>query len=251
MSPPTIHRGIDDGPPLAGLSPYSNSNRRASASNPNRSYPWLLAFSTMVAGLFCLLYITKPVIQPTLQPPQFTQTKPTPHPTTPAVVDHPSNNKLLPSNDHLPGEQPTITAAPAEPSKNLPTTPSHYNFEETNLRIQHILTADAPGDHQHRIDLEVPVLYQSRNLRWTIDEAAEARSLLARLMNYQEKSLQLRTEGLALRDAWNHLIKRSIPSNELRADSPTLPSNQKDTEDTPRPADLSTPDAIQLKPAGK
>ena len=44
---------------------YSASNRRASpACGAQRAYPWLLFFSTAVAAVFCLLYITKPVIIP-------------------------------------------------------------------------------------------------------------------------------------------------------------------------------------------
>ena len=42
---------------------YSTSNRRASPTcGAQRAYPWLLSSSTAVAALFCLLYITKPVI---------------------------------------------------------------------------------------------------------------------------------------------------------------------------------------------
>lgn len=124
-------------------------------------------------------------------------------------------------------------------------------FEQTNLRIQHILTAEAPGGHLAKIDLDVPVLYQSRNLRWTAEEVAEARELLVRLANYQEKSRAMRAEGVALLDSWNHLVQRSIPDGELRADSPTLPANQEDAASTPRPVGLDTTESIQIKPAGK
>ena len=95
------------------------------------------------------------------------------------------------------------------------------------------------------------MLYQSRNLRWTPAEVAEARELLIRLADYQEKSRTLRLEGAELLDSWNRLIERSIPATDLRADSPTLPTNQQDAADAPRPAGLDTTELIQIQPAGK
>jgi hypothetical protein len=102
-----------------------------------------------------------------------------------------------------------------------------------------------------RIDINVPVLYQSRNLRWTPQECASARELLTRLMDYQEKSLQLRIEGAGLLDSWNQLVGKSLPTAELRADSPTLPDNQQDNADAPRAAGWITADSIQLTAPGK
>ena len=156
----------------------------------------------------------------------------------------------MPSHDRLPGEKDTRgtsldAGAPARASF------APVAFEQTNLRIQHILTAEAPGGHLARINLDVPVLYQSRNLRWTAAEVTEARALLARLADYQEKSRTLRVEGAELLDSWNHLIGRSIPAGDLRADSPTLPANQQDAADAPRPAGLDTRELIQIQPAGK
>jgi hypothetical protein len=163
--------------------------------------------------------------------------------------------KLMPSADRLPGEQKaSITRSkpsPTHPRTALPAPTSAGSFEETNLRIQHILTAEAPGGHLDRIDIDVPVLYHSRTLRWTEQEVAGARDLLVRLMDYQEKSLQLRSDGAALLDAWNRLIGNSIPATELRADSPSLPANQQDAADAPRPAGLSTTESIQIQSSGK
>ncbi len=61
----------------------------------------------------------------------------------------------------------------------------------------------------------------------------------------------LRAEGIGLLDAWNQLIERSIPAAQVRADSPTLPDNQQDAADTPRPAGLLSTDSIQIQPSGK
>ena len=229
--------------------PYSTANRRATnGATASNVYPLLLLMSTAVAGLFCLLYITKPVIvrEPAMAAPATPAKPAPPSPATAQPAD------LMPRRDALPGEnQATVKPVPSDPRGALADAPVSSFFEETNLRIQHVLTAEAPGGHRDRIVLDVPVLYQSRQLRWTPDEVARARDLLVRLMDYQEKSRTLRAEGIGLLDAWNSLIEKSIPAAELRADSPTLPANQQDAADAPRPAGLITTDSIQLQPAGK
>lgn len=227
---------------------YSVSNRRASTGcAAHRAYPWLLLASTGIAALFCLMYITKPVVfasQGQDRTPSLSE--------NPVVPGAPSvQSPLMPDQNRLPGENVQVGSAPSSARSALSQSRSESPFEQTNLRIQHILTAEAPGGHLAKIDLDVPVLYQSRNLRWTPAEVAEARELLARLADYQEKSRALRSEGLALLDSWNHLVGRSIPSGELRADSPTLPMNQQDAADAPRPVGLDTSESIQIKPAGK
>lgn len=226
---------------------YSKTNRRAGVCSAQRAYPWLLFTSTAVAAVFCLMYITKPVILASQGPlldyvEKPVIAKPSPSDTSP----HAKESSLMPSHDHLPGEKLTGQAAPAEPPAHAPAA-----FEQTNLRIQHVLTAEAPGGHLARIDLDVPVLYQSRGLRWTTAEVAEARALLARLSNYQEKSRLLRVEGAELLDSWNHLMERSIPGGALRADSPTLPANQQDAADAPRPVGLNTTDSVKIQASGK
>jgi len=233
-------------------SQFSKSNRRATSNPSQRAYPWLLSASTALAATFCLLYITKPVIQPARPggPPSTPATAP--QPATAALATPPAvRSGLMPSSDRLPGETASTKPLAADPRRILPGPPSASAFEETNLRIQHILTAEAPGGHLDRIDIDVPVLYQSRNLRWTATEVAQARTLLVHLMDYQEKSQALRAEGMQLLDAWNQLIANSIPATDLRADSPSLPANQQDAADSPRPAGSMTTESIQLQPSGK
>jgi hypothetical protein len=233
-------------PPLApalatATAPYSSSNRRASTS---RAYPWLLFTSTSVAALFCLMYITKPVIQ----------TAHSGSPENPMVsknIPHDAKSVLLTGQDRLPDAKPAGKSSRGAGISAGATPSSFTAFEQTNLRVQHILTAETPGGHLAKIDLDVPVLYQSRNLRWTPAEVAEARGLLTRLTDYQEKSRLLRAEGAELLDSWNRLIEHSIPTGILRADSPTLPTNQQDAADAPRPAGLNTNELIQIQPAGK
>lgn len=230
---------------------YSKANRRVGSCTLQSCYPWLLATSTAIAALFCLLYITKPVIVP-----PATSLGNTPA-TPPAPPEHPKRqapqNNLLPGTHSLPGEASSSAAVkptPADPRRALPSPPTSSAFEETNLRIQHVLTAEAPGGHLDRIDIDVPVLYQSRNLRWNAAETAEARKLLTRLMDHQEKTHQLRSDGVELLDAWNALVSKSIPASDLRADSPSLPDNQEDAADAPRPAGFTTTDSIEIQPAG-
>jgi hypothetical protein len=222
---------------------YSASNRRVSSCATQRAYPWLLVASTGIAAVFCLMYITKPVIMVSQgTPPPFEK-----EPIVAKAISTASPSTMLPDQNRLPGEK-----TPANNVRNaLSLSHSETAFEQTNLRVQHILTAEAPGGHLAKIDIDVPVLYQSRNLRWTTAEVAEARDLLARLADYQEKTRSLRSEGVDLLDSWNRLVERSIPSGELRADSPTLPMNQQDAADLSRPAILDTTESIQIKAAGK
>ena len=225
----------------------SQPNRRTASCATHRAYPWLLVASTAIAGAFCTLYITKPVIIAAPTVPPFSAGNPV-TPTPPASQAPPS---LMPNADHLPGEKISARQDPVASQDAHPPLPAAAAFEQTNLRVQHILNAQAPGGLLAKIDLDVPVLYQSRNLRWTPTEVAEARALMLRLQDYQEKSGALRAEGADLLAAWNHIVEKSIPTSVLRADSPALPANQQDAADTPRPAGLNTTGLIQIQPAKK
>lgn len=232
-------------PSLPPTTSYSTANRRAPTHSAMRVYPWLLFLSTGVAALFCFMYITKPVIMasqsistsPSIPPAAFTR----------APIGDVS---LMPNKDRLPGEKTAASSYPSAKSQQSPT-PASARFEQTNLRVQHILSAEAPGGHHAKIDIDVPVLYQSRNLRWTSSQVASARDLLNRLANYQEQTSTLRAEGIELLNSWNRLIEQSIPATDLRADSPTLPTNQQDAAERPHPAFLDTSEAIKIQPIGK
>ena len=229
----------------AATGSYSKANRRVGTSASQRAYPWLLCASTATAAVFCLLYVTKPVIFATGGAAAGTSQAANANTAT-VPADTGVHKSLIPSGDQLPGETQETPAGSPLATLRPPVTSS---FEETNLRVQHILSAEAPGGHASRIDLEVPVLYQSRKLRWTSAEVAEARDLLVRLTDYQEKSRALRGEGVALMDAWNSLLDRSLPTDGLRADSPSLPSNQ--AEPTTAPSTGVTSAApVHLEPSG-
>ncbi len=230
-APPATPPALD--PPPS----YSMANRRAHGICTQRAYPWLLGASMAISATFCLMYISKPVIIAAGSPGDFEKSPA--NRGRPVAASGKSTASLLPDRHRLPGE--TIgsvnSAAPPPPPADV--------FERTNLRVQHILTAEAPGGHLAKIDIDVPVLYRSRELRWTVGDVADARALLDRLTAWRAKSGELRTEGDALLGEWNLLVARSIPAADLRADSPTLPSNQQESAPAPAGANLETA-SIQL-----
>lgn len=190
----------------------TTSNHRRQRGDIQPVYPWMLIASTALAGLFCYLYLTKPVIAlnsstqgiPSSEKNSSTQ-KPDPNTTTP-----PSSVESVESVE--PRELDTSDASP---------------YEETNLRIQHVLSASGPaGEDLGRITLNVPVLYQSGQIRWTPEDIQSAQSLLQRINQHQQKAQQLRQEAVTLIGEWDELMIQSVPEPALRADSPTLPENQ-------------------------
>lgn len=232
----------------AATSNFSSANRRAGQQSVNRAYPWLLFLSTLTAAFFCLLYITKPITGPSAPSgplrPQASSPPATPQATPPAIPPT-TGGRLLPGKA-LP-EPSTPGPTPAQTKLTPASAPMHSTYEETNLRVQHILNAKAPGGHVNRIDIDVPVLYQSRNLRWTTAEVSEARSLMLRLMEHQDKTRQLKAEGQELLAAWSKLMGRSIPGAQLRADSPSLPTNQEDAASHSEQSPANASGVIQLK----
>ena len=219
-------RQIPGIPPSASPASYSTANRRTTACSVQRVYPWLLFTSTAIAATFCLAYVTKPVIlaSPSAIPAgPGTKEVAASGKAQPAIV---ADNNILPNSNRLPGD---ATRAAAESAEGKPPASSQKSdFEETNIRVQHVLDAESPNGEVDRIIVDVPVLYRSRNLRWTQEEAAEARRLLGLLSTHQEKTRALRDEGTVLLDSWNQLMGNSVPSDSLRADSPSLPANQFD-----------------------
>ncbi len=217
---------------------YSTANRRAPGCPIQRLYPWLLFASTAVAATFCLAYISKPVILATPSPSQQEEQKTFSANNTPTST---RPDMLLPDGNALPG-----TGASANRDAT-PPAPLASDFEETNIRIQHVLDAEFPSGDVSRIIVDVPVLYRSRSLRWTQDEAGRARVLLDRLAAYQDQVRNLRSEGTMLLDEWNSLMTGSIPGVALRADSPSLPANQQDDLLPGGPSGSGTVDTIKLQ----
>lgn len=206
--------------------------------------------STVVAGVFCYLYITKPVILPA--PVNSPAAAPAISPVVVQNNPQPGSNPIDPSlsigpaSDRLPGD-PAVSPARA-PLKSAPTTGL---YEESNFSVQHVVTAEAPNGVVKRLDFKVPVLYRSRNLLWTKREVATARELLGRLASYQEKTRALRAEGIALEDAWNQLMERSMPVVGLQADSPSLLGNQERPGATIGTSTTGNGESINIQPNRK
>lgn len=220
-------------------------NRRSNAPCPvQRAYPWLLIASTALAAVFCGLYLNKPVVVAGHGPgPSVTAISPAPPvPAMIAAAPKPADS-LLPRGGNLPGDIAKPQAADPRRLASAGAGPERA-FEETNLRIQHVLKAQGPdGEDLGKIMLEVPVLYRSRALRWTPEEVARARSLMTRIGHYQEAAQIVRNEGRKLLGEWNALVGESIPTPVLRADSPSLSGGlQPSTEEQ-----LDSTQAIEIK----
>jgi len=251
-TPEASNSGIDDsGPPPSGVLPVSHAgkpnSKRPITEQPGYTlaYPWLLLVSTTMAAVFCFMYITKPMntlapsltVRPTTEPAQAPSA---------GKENEVKPSGLLPDPERLPGDGGSPTAQKRDHPRPPRPTPA---FEETNLQIQHVLNAEAPGGDLSRIVINVPVLYQSRNLGWTEEDIGESRKLLVQLTAYQEKVRALREESTALLAAWNRLVDSSIPDSVLRADSPSLTANQGVTEISPKKSGLDSAEAIQIQPS--
>ncbi len=249
-APPSGPRPAVVEPRTLELGPLNPSTNRRAVCPIQRAYPWLLAASTGLAAVFCAMYLTKPVIVPgqaAAAPVETAAPTLVPSP-SPALAATPRTQApLLPTADDLPGDTPA-RPQPADPRRlgSAARDISGSSFEETNLRVQHVLGAQGPnGENLGKILLDVPVLYQSRTLRWTPEDIAEARELLAAIGDYQERSRTLREEAGILLAAWNNLVDGSIPAPVLRADSPSLPSNQSSRKQASE--DLDTVRAIEVR----
>ena len=239
----------------------SRPARSVDPSNANGLYPLLLLLSTSLAAVFCYLYLTKPVI---IQQEPFQSTQPAlvadlgeeiaPEPaagTTPAVA--PDSLALLPNAHSLPGDAPSGAPATTSPldSRGAPSSGSGIGlaYEETNLKVQHVMTAQANGVDLGKIILDVPVLYETRRLRWTPNDIQEARAVLIRLSAYQDKLRNLKAEGSFLLDSWNNIMARTIPTQAVRADSPSIPENQGETPSSSSTGPADEALMLQPKPA--
>jgi len=127
-------------------------------------YPVMLIGSTLLAAVFCVLYLTKPVVQVVAAPSEAAAGEPA-APAAPA--DPPTrlaaatpDPSILPDTTRLPGDPGARTASPApgERTAELPAGTAGTELEETNLKIQHVLSAESPEGELARIVIDVPVL---------------------------------------------------------------------------------------------
>ncbi len=218
---------------------------RASA-RLERAYPWLLGASTCLSAMLCWMYVTKPVIA-TVSVGNDPDALALAGLTEDAAVTRAGNadagpraGDLVPSDTDLPGSQPPAPQAAGQAGGGSPEaiTPQRLaegagadaaamtlGWEATNLKVQHILSADGGNGALEKIVINVPVLYETRTMRWTSADIVKARDVLSRLMLYERNLSNLRQEGQVLLKDWNELLEETVPAPSLRADSPSLPYN--------------------------
>lgn len=195
------------------------------------TYKFLLSFSTLCAVSFCWLYVTKPaqVIGSSFA----NDLTPVEKEMTETVTDKAEISSFAAlASSSLPGDRaqrPMVANAKAKsstiPLAKTASTDGRVGWEETNDRIQHVLTAQE-GNHTERIILQVPVIYQTRGLRLGTQEAKEAARILRALKIYQQQITKLYQDGKNIQQAWDSLLLRAQPISALRADSPSLPDTQ-------------------------
>ena len=238
-------RASDNTQMHAGM--ISHGDAPAEAGQLEKAYPWLLGVSTCLSALLCWMYVTKPVIvndvvgAPAAEAGQELVARDAGKSDN-AVVPVTTSNEpsLMPSSDQLPSANPSAKAVAAQNTKvpevidpRMLSQARHearergvgVGWEKTNLKVQHILSADTGTGENEKIVINVPVLYETRSMRWTPDKIEQAREVLARLMLYERNLNNLRNEGSAILADWNAIIKDTVPASTLRADSPSLPYN--------------------------
>ena len=217
----------------------------------NNAYPWLLGVSTCLSGVLCWMYVTKPVqvIAATNSAAQQEQAGAVQSASVSGTSESSNAGKasakstsaqLIPSDDALPGNgeaegkgarlSESGALKKADPRKIM-ALGDGSGWETTNSRVQHILNADAGGGDVTKIVLNVPVLYQTRSMRWTPTDVQKARDVLTRLMIYEGNLAKIKHEGQLLLRDWNSLLEKTVPAAALRADSPSLPYNYSQSSD--------------------
>lgn len=198
---------------------------QSNTSEITLTYKFLLILSTLSAVFFCYLYVTKPIEKIIYKD----------------AIDSSGGEELSEdsvsdpaapiagfeslSSNSLPGEN-TDTAKDNKlagvPLPETPATEGKIGWEETNDRIQHVVTAEY-GQQSQRVLIEVPVIYETRGLRLGPEQAKEAQRVLRALKIYQQQIKKLHQDGKNIQMAWNSLLMSAQPIQALRADSPSLP----------------------------
>lgn len=207
-----------------------STNTHSPSSEVSLTYKFLLTFSTLCAVFFCWLYVTKPTQVINATPAGDSKLVAEPEPPTSGEADSSSFESL--TSNALPGdspERPKATDAHSSsstiPLAKTASTDGQLGWEETNHRVQHVLTAQN-GTSSERIILQVPVIYQTRGIRLGTEQAKEAARVLRALTIYQEQITKLHQDGKNIQHAWDMLLLSAQPISALRADSPSLPSAQ-------------------------
>ncbi|MGJ8671644.1 hypothetical protein [Rubritalea sp.] len=190
------------------------------------TYKFLLILSTLSAVFFCYLYVTKPCETVILtEQPKSEQIEPSPE----EITTSPVNSFEALSSNSLPCELSSNSTEDTSdntldgiPLPQTPSTADNIGWEETNDRVQHVVTAEY-GAQSQRVLIEIPVIYKTRGLRLGPDQANEAQRVLRALKIYQQQIKKLHQDGENIQMAWNSLLLSAQPIEALRADSPSIP----------------------------
>lgn len=247
-----------------------------SPDQANKAYPWLLGVSITISALLCWLYVTKPVIVERGSSSESQAKSIAAGGSGEALLSGSNKGKsmdgkaaLLPSDSALPGSNSAMKhAADSKSPAHLPPNDrspraiapamlarSHANangsplslgWESTNLKVQHILSVDTGSEELEKIVMNVPVLYKTRTLRWSMEDIAKARGVMKRLIEYEGNLNKLRSEAQGILKDWNEILETTAPTVALRADSPSLPYNHGHGREPETLPDSST--VIKLEP---
>ena len=126
-------------------------------------------------------------------------------------------------------DQASVVVSPVKPNskaisdlKKLQYSSDWNGWEKTNLQMQHVLSANLDGANVQKIVINTPVYYESRTMRWSKKDIAQARDILSRLVVYESNIHKLRLESRSILEDWNEFVQKTIPHQVLRADSPSI-----------------------------
>ena len=205
---------------------------------------WLLLVSVALSAVLCWMYVNKPVIilstidRSTAVDPSTIEMK---NEKSDSQVVEPiiantknlTESNILPSDNALPGivqqDQAGVIVSPVKPNskaisdlKKLQYSSDWNGWEKTNLQMQHVLSANLDGANVQKIVINTPVYYESRTMRWSKKDIAQARDILSRLVVYESNIHKLRLESRSILEDWNEFVQKTIPHQVLRADSPSI-----------------------------
>ncbi len=195
----------------------------ATATGLEKLYPVLLVMSLLMAAVFCLLYLTKPVVQvqSTKQEEVFVNQGET-HEVVKQVEEPVYQSLLSPWPDEEPLSEQAGNTLQSDVFTDEFISEGH---EGTNLKMQQVFIAEGPGGQREKIEIEQVVNYPTRLLRWDSETIAQARFLKQEMARHLNDVQIVRQNGEYLMAEWEKLITGAMPIDVLRADSPSLPNN--------------------------
>ncbi len=151
------------------------------------------------------------------------------------MIPPPNAEVLLPMEEH----NRATTIDPREAEKLMGLCPKDTEWEKlspekkleqehepTNISVQRTFIAVLPNGEKQTIRVKVPVVYKSRMLRITPDDKKQMIDLLSKAKALEKKLQEAGKESEDILKQWNTIWAKSIPSNALLPESPSLPENQ-------------------------